>query len=74
MRDLDKEEDLLDYADGGLCTRVVSVVVAHAQLGYLPVHIGDTFKDGRYLIVRKLGCVLCTLDGAVLTVLQMGSL
>ncbi|CUA76801.1 hypothetical protein RSOLAG22IIIB_02277 [Rhizoctonia solani] len=39
MRDLDKEEDLLDYADGG----------------YLPVHIGDTFKDGRYLIVRKLG-------------------
>ncbi|QRV91516.1 Serine/threonine-protein kinase [Ceratobasidium sp. AG-Ba] len=39
MRDLDKEEDLLDYADGG----------------YLPVHIGDTFKDGRYHIVRKLG-------------------
>ncbi|KAG8683544.1 serine/threonine protein kinase, CMGC group [Ceratobasidium sp. 395] len=39
MRDLDKEEDLLDYADGG----------------YLPVHIGDTFKDGRYCIVRKLG-------------------
>ncbi|CAE6407993.1 unnamed protein product [Rhizoctonia solani] len=39
MRDLDKEEDLLDYADGG----------------YLPVHIGDTFKDGRYRIVRKLG-------------------
>ncbi|KAJ1311347.1 hypothetical protein OPQ81_009840 [Rhizoctonia solani] len=39
MRDLDKEEDLLDYADGG----------------YLPVHIGDTFKEGRYLIVRKLG-------------------
>ncbi|KAG9101315.1 serine/threonine protein kinase, CMGC group [Ceratobasidium sp. 370] len=39
MRDLDKEEDLLDYADGG----------------YLPVHIGDTFKDGRYDVVRKLG-------------------
>ncbi|KAF8741613.1 kinase-like protein, partial [Rhizoctonia solani] len=39
MRELDKEEDLLDYADGG----------------YLPVHIGDTFKEGRYLIVRKLG-------------------
>ncbi|KAG8742987.1 serine/threonine protein kinase, CMGC group [Ceratobasidium sp. 414] len=41
MRDLDKEEDLLDYADGG----------------YLPVHIGDTFKDDRYHVVRKLGYV-----------------
>ena len=25
--------------------------------GYLPVKINDTFKDGRYLVLRKLGCV-----------------
>lgn len=23
--------------------------------GYLPVHVGDTFKDMRYRVVRKLG-------------------
>lgn len=23
--------------------------------GYHPVHLGDTFKDGRYKIVHKLG-------------------
>jgi hypothetical protein len=33
------EEDLEDYRPGG----------------YHPVHIGDAFKDGRYVIVRKLG-------------------
>lgn len=33
------EEDLEDYIKGG----------------YHPVHVGDTFSDGRYLIVRKLG-------------------
>lgn len=33
------EEDLEDYRPGG----------------YHPVHIGDEFKDGRYVIVRKLG-------------------
>lgn len=33
------EEDLEDYCKGG----------------YHPVHVGDTFSDGRYLIVRKLG-------------------
>ncbi|EPQ26004.1 uncharacterized protein PFL1_06458 [Pseudozyma flocculosa PF-1] len=33
------EEDLEDYGKGG----------------YHPVHVGDTFSDGRYLIVRKLG-------------------
>ena len=26
--------------------------------GYLPVKVNDTFKQGRYRIVRKLGCVL----------------
>ncbi|KZV92420.1 kinase-like protein [Exidia glandulosa HHB12029] len=33
------EEDYEDYVKGG----------------YHPVHIGDTFADGRYLVVRKLG-------------------
>ncbi|SNX85196.1 related to dis1-suppressing protein kinase dsk1 [Melanopsichium pennsylvanicum] len=33
------EEDLEDYGKGG----------------YHPVHVGDTFSEGRYLIVRKLG-------------------
>lgn len=33
------EEDEEDYIKGG----------------YHPVHVGDTFSDGRYLIVRKLG-------------------
>ncbi|KAI0806602.1 kinase-like protein [Fomes fomentarius] len=33
------EEDWEDYVKGG----------------YHPVHIGDTFSDGRYLVVRKLG-------------------
>lgn len=23
--------------------------------GYLPVKVGDTFKDGRYTVIRKLG-------------------
>ncbi|KAN0060575.1 serine/threonine protein kinase, CMGC [Thecaphora frezii] len=32
------EEDLEDYSKGG----------------YHPVHIGDTFSNSRYLIVRKL--------------------
>ena len=33
------EEDWEDYVKGG----------------YHPVHIGDTFSEGRYLVVRKLG-------------------
>lgn len=33
------EEDWEDYCKGG----------------YHPVHIGDSFSDGRYLVVRKLG-------------------
>lgn len=33
------EEDWEDYCKGG----------------YHPVHIGDTFSDGRYIVVRKLG-------------------
>ncbi len=33
------EEDLEDYKPGG----------------YHPVHIGDMFSNGRYVIVRKLG-------------------
>ena len=33
------EEDWEDYCKGG----------------YHPVHIGDTFSDGRYTVVRKLG-------------------
>ena len=33
------EEDWEDYVKGG----------------YHPVHIGDTFSDGRYTVVRKLG-------------------
>lgn len=33
------EEDWEDYCKGG----------------YHPVHIGDTFSDGRYRVVRKLG-------------------
>ena len=33
------EEDWEDYVKGG----------------YHPVHIGDTFSDGRYIVVRKLG-------------------
>lgn len=33
------EEDLEDYCKGG----------------YHPVHVGDTFSNDRYLIVRKLG-------------------
>lgn len=35
----DDEEDLSDYIKGG----------------YHPVHIGDTFSNERYVIVRKLG-------------------
>lgn len=37
--DLSEEEDWEDYVPGG----------------YHPVHIGDTFSDGRYVVVRKLG-------------------
>ena len=33
------EEDWEDYVKGG----------------YHPVHIGDTFSDDRYVVVRKLG-------------------
>ena len=33
------EEDWEDYVKGG----------------YHPVHIGDKFSDGRYVVVRKLG-------------------
>jgi serine/threonine-protein kinase SRPK3 len=33
------EEDWEDYVKGG----------------YHPVHIGDTYSDGRYVVVRKLG-------------------
>lgn len=33
------EEDWEDYVKGG----------------YHPVHLGDTFSDGRYIVVRKLG-------------------
>ena len=25
--------------------------------GYLPVKLHDTFKNGRYIVLRKLGCV-----------------
>ncbi|KZT57513.1 kinase-like protein [Calocera cornea HHB12733] len=35
----EEEEDWQDYVRGG----------------YHPVHIGDTFSDGRYVVVRKLG-------------------
>ncbi|KAG9318085.1 kinase-like protein [Chiua virens] len=35
----EEEEDWEDYVKGG----------------YHPVHIGDTFSDGRYIVVRKLG-------------------
>ena len=27
----------------------------HCKGGYHPVSIGETFKDGRYIIIRKLG-------------------
>ncbi|KAG8861861.1 serine/threonine protein kinase, CMGC group [Serendipita sp. 411] len=37
--ELDEEEDWEDYKPGG----------------YHPVHIGDEFSDGRYVVVRKLG-------------------
>ncbi|CAG7852501.1 Protein kinase dsk1; AltName: Full=Dis1-suppressing protein kinase [Serendipita indica DSM 11827] len=37
--DLSEEEDWEDYVPGG----------------YHPVHIGDKFSDGRYVVVRKLG-------------------
>lgn len=35
----EEEEDWEDYTKGG----------------YHPVHIGDAFSDGRYIVVRKLG-------------------
>lgn len=35
----EEEEDWEDYVKGG----------------YHPVHIGDAFSDGRYIVVRKLG-------------------
>lgn len=58
------EEELSDYCQGG----------------YHPVYIGDTFSNGRYIVVRKLGwghfstvwlakdtqCVNMTLDGVQL--------
>ena len=58
------EEELSDYCQGG----------------YHPVYIGDTFSNGRYVVVRKLGwghfstvwlakdtqCVNMTLDGVQL--------
>jgi len=28
--------------------------------GYLPVKLRDSFKDGRYVVIRKLGCVFPT--------------
>jgi serine/threonine-protein kinase SRPK3 len=37
--ELSEEEDWEDYVAGG----------------YHPVHIGDAFSDGRYIVVRKLG-------------------
>ena len=35
----EEEEDYDDYCKGG----------------YHPVHVGDTFSEGRYTVVRKLG-------------------
>lgn len=29
--------------------------------GYLPVKLRDSFKDGRYVVIRKLGCVFSAL-------------
>ena len=48
------------------------------QGGYLVVRVGDTFKDGRYLVLRKLGYVcLYALCGKYVYVhrrAQLGSL
>lgn len=30
--------------------------------GYLPVKLNDTFKDGRYRVIRKLGCVFLSIQ------------
>lgn len=38
------EENVADYNAGG----------------YLPIQVGDTFRDRRYKVVRKLGCVMNT--------------
>lgn len=35
----EEEEDMQDYKKGG----------------YHPVHVGDTFNESRYTVVRKLG-------------------
>lgn len=34
--------------------------------GYLPVKLNDTFKDGRYRVIRKLGCVFFIHSSSVL--------
>jgi len=47
--------------------------------GYLPVKIGEGFKNGRYRVVRKLGCVICSLTSLALVLtcllcVKLGSL
>ncbi|KAI8336045.1 hypothetical protein BD560DRAFT_36548 [Blakeslea trispora] len=37
--DAEEEEDRKDYCKGG----------------YHPVHVGDKYKDGQYVVIRKLG-------------------
>lgn len=41
--------------------------------GYLPVKINDVFKDGRYLVVRKLGYALFSLARPFLTLSAAGA-
>lgn len=45
--------------------------------GYLPIKLHDSFKDGRYKVVRKLGCVAQLFFHLLLShcfyIFQMGS-
>lgn len=51
-------EDEEDWEE--VCSRLdprypANTAAQYVKGGYHPVHIGDTFSDGRYIVVRKLG-------------------
>lgn len=53
-------QNSLKTVSGGIPTAVPKDEESPADYnsgGYLHVKLRDSFKDGRYLVIRKLGCV-----------------
>jgi hypothetical protein len=58
----DKSVDLSNMSHGSYSSQSASIMTEdeedwedYIKGGYHPVKIGDTFSDGRYVVVRKLG-------------------